>query len=388
MAASTAIAAVGAGAATAGAVNSIVKGSGSGGTQAQADAQGAQAEADRQQALGLWNGLNTPTLNTTPHEGQTWLQDFNPQTYDPYIGSVQNIQDSPQARADEMTSLGQLQQFAKGGLQPADMIALGQIQRQQAAAGSSAGAAAADALRARGAGGAGAEYAARLAGDQQAANSTSGLYDNAMKAAMDRQLQAVNQSGAAASAIRGQDVGISAQMAAINNNFNTQVQNLRTAAAQNNATTRNNAQAANLAGHQAVANSNVLTDNTNLDRVNALAQQDFGNQTTKLQGQTNSLNGLSTLASANQAALSKQALGQDQSTTAGLEGLAGVAKSVSGPGGFFNTTTGGNTTNANGSSASFDPSTLGFNGDPNSAGAGDLQSLGFFNPLPSAPASS
>jgi hypothetical protein len=298
-------------------------GGGSGGGDSKAYDQAAEMRA--QQAADLWNNIQTPTLNTTPYSGQTWLQDFVPQTYQPWTGQVSQIQDSPEMRMGQLQALAQEQALAKGGLQPTDLITLQQIQQQQAGAGTSQAATAADALRNRGLGGAGAEYAARLAANQGAENQGASLYDAAMKAAFDRQQQAITQSGTMAGNIRTGDVNVSTTMANINNQFNTELQNLRTNAAQWAAQAQNAAQSANLAGRQGVANQNVTIGNQNLDRVNQLLQQGFNNQTTKIAGQTNALNKQQTLASAEAAAASQRAAGADQSSLAGLSGLSNAA---------------------------------------------------------------
>lgn len=219
-----------------------------------------------------------------------------------------------------------MQALAKGGLQPADLIALRQIQGSQGAAASSQSQAVQDQLRARGLGGAGASEAAMLSANQNAENSANGLYNNAMKAAMDRQTAAITSSANEAGAIRGQDNSISQQMAANNNAFNTQTIGIQNAAAISAMNNSNNAQAANLAGRQGVANSNVTTANANVALQNQQAQNAFNNQTTQISGQTNALNGQATLAGAQQAADALKANGADQSLTAGLNGLAGVAK--------------------------------------------------------------
>lgn len=296
-----------------------------------ADAAGQQAADLRQQASNLWTNLQLPTQNTTPLQGETWLQNYNPVNYTPYIGTESNVTDNPAMQAAQLQALSQTQALAKGGLQPADLIALQQIQQQQAGAATSQNQAAQDALRSRGEGGAGASYAATLAANQNAANSASTLYQNAATTAMNRQLTAIQAAAAQATTNRGQDDTISAQMAANNNAFNTQVQNLRTAAAQNAAANSNQAQAANLAGQQGVANSNVTTANQNVALQNQLAQNQFGNQTTQISGEANALGQQSTLASANQAALNQQTLGNDQQVTAGLQGIASAAKGFTTP---------------------------------------------------------
>lgn len=320
------IAYVGAAASAATAINSLANSP----SQSSADQWGQQATDYRQKASDLWNNVATPPFDTTPYSKQTWLQDFTPETYNPSILPQAQMSDSPQARSAILQALSQMQGFAKGGLQPADQIALNQIQQSQAGAASSNAATAADALRARGLGGSGAEYASRLAANQGASNAASSLYDNAMKAAMDRQLNATGQAGAMATGLRNQDTSISKQMADITNQYNSHIMDLQTNAAQNAANVRNAANMANLSGHQTTANNNVAIGNQNLDRNNTLQQQQFGNQTTKVAGQVNALNGQATNASANQAAVNGQIVGANQNVMAGVNGVINSFKNIPG----------------------------------------------------------
>ena len=117
--------------------------------QGQADEAGLRAEQLAQQSVDLWSNLQTPTLDRTPLVAQKWLEDFKPETYDPYIGQLSQMSDDPAMKALQQTALDQYGQLAKGGLQPADLIALDQIQRAQAGAATSQSAAAADALMIR-----------------------------------------------------------------------------------------------------------------------------------------------------------------------------------------------------------------------------------------------
>lgn len=335
---------VGAGAAVASAASSISKGSSA---SSQADAAGNQATADQQQALALWQQLQAPTLPTTPYQGDTWLQNYVPETYNPYIGTFTQMTDDPTSLAAENAALGQEQQFAKGGLQPADLVALQEIQQQQAGAGSSAAAQAISQLQAQGEGGAGASEAAMLSANQGAANNTDSLYQSAFQQALQRQVAAVGSAGTLAGNIRTQNDNVSQTMASNANQFNTEVQNLQTAAAANTANVENLAQAANLTGQQTTANEDVQTANQNADLSRAIAQQNFGNQDTIVTGQANALAGAATTSDASQSALSQQALGDSQQTTASLTGLAAAAKALS-------PTT---TTNANGTTSTTGGST-------------------------------
>jgi len=312
-----------------GGVASAAKGiAGGGGASGKSDTAGQMDAAYRQIATQLYNNLQVPELDKSQYGGYSWLKDFVPETYDPWVGQAYQMSDDQQSLDAQRQSLGQLQDFAKGGLQPADLVALQQIQQQQAGAGSSAAATAADALRARGLGGSGAEYAARIGANQQAANSSQQLYDSAMQQALTRQLNAVTGAGNLAGNIRQQSDNVSQQMANINNTFNSQVQQLRTNAAINSANVRNSANAANLAGRQNTANQNVDTANRNTDLTRQLQQQTFNNQLQKIAGQANSLTGQANLAGAQQAAYAQQAYGNNQSITNGLQAIAGGAKQI------------------------------------------------------------
>jgi hypothetical protein len=328
-----------AGAAVAGTVSNMTKSSGSSGSSSS-DAAGQQAEANAQEASQLWDNLQTPSYDTSSPQFQTWLQNYVPETYDPYVGQMTQMQDDTASLGAENQSLAQLQALSKGGLSPSDQVALQQLESSQAGSASSQAASAADALRARGLGGSGAEYASKLAANQNAANSPSTVYDNALKSAMDRQLQATTQAGTLAGNIRQQSDSVSNQMASISNAFNTQVQQLRTQAAANAANVRNQAQAANLAGLQSTANANVATSNANLQNQNSLKQQQFQNQESIISGKTNALNAQTNQALAQQAAANQQALGDSQQTQASLNGLVSAGKM------FMPTTTGTTSTSS------------------------------------------
>jgi len=315
------------GVAAAASAASAIKGLTSGPSQSQINAAGQQAADYRQQAYNLWKDLNLPDFNTTPYQGQTWLQNYAPETYDPYTGQVYLPGNDQGDLAAQQQALAQLQGLSKPGLLPSDLVQLGQIQRAQAGAASSNSQAAADALRQRGLGGAGAEYAATLAANQNAANNTSNLYDTALQTALQRQLQATTAAGNQSNTMQNQAMTLSQNMANANNQFNTEVQNLRTNAAQNAANVRNQAQLYNQQGQQGVANTNVATANQNLDRNNQFLQQNYNNMNTKLVGETNALNGQATQANAQQAALGQQAAGATAQFNNGLTGLSNLFNS-------------------------------------------------------------
>jgi hypothetical protein len=321
---------VGAAASAASAGSSIAKGAGG------ASSKPTQAQFNdymlRYAGEQLWDQpqFQAPDLSTTPYQGYKWLQDFTPETYQPWIGQVSQMSDDQASLDAQRAALAQEQQWARGGLTPTDMQTLAAIQQQQAGAASSAAATSADALRQRGLGGAGQEYAAMLAANQGASNNAQQFYGNAMQTALQRQLQATQNAGSLAGGIRQQSDAVSQAMANINNQFNSQVQQLRTNAAMNAAQTRNAAQAANLAGRQGVANENVDITNQNADLTRQIQQQNYNNRLQWLSGKTNAMNGVANYFGALDAAQGQQRQGAQQSMMNGLNQLANAGKQIAG----------------------------------------------------------
>lgn len=316
---------IGAAASAASAGSSIAKGMGGSGKLTDAEFNDMML---RYAAEQLYDNpaARPPTLSTTPYGGYTWLQDYVPQTVDnPYIPVESQMSDDQASLDAQRQALAQLQQFARGGLTPTDMQNLAAIQQQAMGANQSAAATAADQLRQRGLGGAGAEYAAMLSGNQQTANTAQQLYDSAFTTALQRQQQAIQNAGTLAGNIRQQSDTVSKAMADINNQFNMNVANIRNTAAQNAVQIRNAAQAANLAGRQSVANQNVDTANRNADLTRQIQQQQFNNQLQWISGKANAMNNQANYFGALDAAQNQQQYGANQSLTAGLTGLTNLA---------------------------------------------------------------
>ena len=183
-----AVGVVGAAASAASAAHSLAQGSKSSSTQAAADQANANAEADKQQALQYWQNVTTPTFNTTPFQTQSVVGTLTPQTYNPYIGQVQQIQDDTANRDNQQAAIAQLQQYAKGGLQPSDIAALNQIESSQAGADTSQNNSLLAQMQARGQGGAGSQYALEAANNQATSNNANSLYASALQTALQRQL--------------------------------------------------------------------------------------------------------------------------------------------------------------------------------------------------------
>lgn len=316
---------VGAGASVAGAANSIFNG----GPGSTSNAYGQQAQNYAQQAADLYNNLNTPSFNTQPLQSEPLAGTYTPQTYAPYVGQVYQMSDDPAALASENQALTQMQGFTGNGLNPAELAALAPIQQAQAAAATSQGNTALAQLGAQGDAGAGAAYATQLAANQNAANSSQSLYNTALQNALTNQMNAINSSGSMASNIRGQSANISQAMAGINNQFNTEVQNLKTSAAANAANAYNQAAQYNITNQQNLAGTNTGIANTSQQYGNTLTQQGFANTLGKVSGQANALVGQENLANAEQSAAASQNLGQQQTISTGLNSLANYASTGS-----------------------------------------------------------
>lgn len=311
-----------------------------------ANAAGQQAADYRQQASDLWNNLTLPNIQYQPYQNQVWQGDYTSSGYDPSIGSVTQVQDSPAARQAEVDSINQLSPFAKGGLTPSDIANLNQIQRTQLGAGASGAKGIISDLASRGQAGSGATEMAQLASDQGAADSSASSYTAAMQAAMSRQMDAIKAGVADNAALRGQDTSLSKQMADIANTFNSQTSAARNAAASFAASARNTAAAATTTGKQNVANTNTATGNTNITRQNeTIPQLNFTDAQAKIAGQSAALVGQSQQASAQQAALSQNAAGQEAS---GLNAVNAVSKAVNQIFPQNSTSTNGNVSAANG----------------------------------------
>lgn len=315
-----------------------------------------QALGLQQQASGLWQNLQVPNLQYTPY---SWLQDYVPQTYNADVEPFSQINPDTADASTVENALSQLGQFAQGGLNNTDKVALSQIERQQQGAGNANNQAVIDDLRSRGEGGSGSELAARLSGDQSAADNANTLYSNALQTALQRQLAAVQGQGSLAQGEQATQNQTQQAMATLANQFNENVMGLRTQAASDAANAQNTAQQVNIQGKQGLANANI-------DQAHNIQQQNFANQEGKVTGQANSLIGQSSGDFAAAAAAGAQANAAEQNSIAGvgaaLTGAKTGAQIANNPGGFSLTganITGNNSANSSSSSPSFIDSTNG-----------------------------
>lgn len=311
--------------------------------------------AQEQQAVNLIAGVPLPTINQTPYSTYAEPTQYQPVNYNPYLGSATTVALNPTDMAAEQGTLGQLQQFANGEWLPTDQQSLDALQRSNNGAASNAAAQAEQSLESRGEGGGGASTVARMMAEQQAGNADQASGLGLAQAAINRQLAAINGAGSLESTITGQDFTQNTDNANILNQFNSQVQNLKTQAAATAAANTNAASQFNIQNKQAIDTANVNTQNQNLDRTNTLNQTGFNNEMSKATEQANAMFGLATGMDQGQAAAAQNA----QAAAAGTR--ANIALGIQGASAFngSNTNNGSNGSSSTGSNPNSLPNVVG-----------------------------
>lgn len=262
-----------------------------GGIAVLAGAAGKGGKQDYENALRLWQKLQTPgfDMSTLTAPELQMVAQMQAQQYSPQVsGQLALGEESPQARQAQVRALQQMQQVAQEGLPQADALAAQEMQRQAGAAHQRYTQAALNQLAAQGRLGGGADIAARLGAGQQAAELARGVSSDINRDAMMRRLQAIQQSGQFASGLRGQDIDFSMRNALERNAYNQWLSGLNTNVAAQNALARERAQNYNVGTAQGIANQNVANRYANQERnqqyLNQLRQQGFTNDVTRTQG--------------------------------------------------------------------------------------------------------
>jgi hypothetical protein len=265
--------------------------------QQQAQAQLNAANAAQQQALGQWNGISAPSVESQ----QLNLQDYanagnlnlqNEQALQQGPNALGNIQTDPRLVQAQMSALQQLSQTGQMGMTPAEQAALNQAQNNAASQAQAKNAQIMNQFAATGMGGSGAQLAAQLnnsqASAQQLANNSNQVAQNAQQNA----LQAISQAGTLGGQMQAQSFGQQAQVAAAQNyinQFNTQnsqqVQNQNVQAA-------NAAALRNLNNQQQIMNQNTQLGNQQQQYNKQLLQQQFNNQAALAAGRSGQYNGI------------------------------------------------------------------------------------------------
>ncbi len=278
----------------------------------------------------LWQQLKDPEfdMRTLTAPQLQMVGEIAPEVYDAVLADGAALpEDSPLMRRAQTQSLKQMQEISRDGLPLADRLAADRAQGAvQQGFNRSQGAVARD-LRERGRMGAGEELRSRLLAGQGTGELAARMGKDLTATALGRRENAILTSAGMGGQIRGQDIGLSRARTSATNRFNEQLMGYQTNAARYAADARARANAYNVGTRQRVADTNTMSTyeaaRANLERQNRLRQQKFGNEVTKLGGQSNAMMARANAELAQDAAQQQniQAIGQGVGQAAG--GVAG-----------------------------------------------------------------
>lgn len=224
-------------------------------------------------------GTLTPELENLVNQGSSQMNNV--------MGNI-----DPRLMQAQMGALGKLQQLGKGGLQPADMAALSQIQRSSDQDAQAKSQQVLQDAQQRGEGGSGSSLASQLIGAQMGADRMASQNGSVGANVSQAALQALMQAGQMGGAMQGQQFGEQSQVAQAQdaiNKFNAQNQQ---AVGNQNTQLSNYGQQYNLQNLQNVMNQNTGLANQQQLYNNQLQQQNYANQLGKLQGMTGQQNSM------------------------------------------------------------------------------------------------
>lgn len=300
-----------------------------------------KADRLRQQAIDAFNSIKTPALADL----QVQLNDYvnqgiitPEQAEASLLGSnaFDSIATDPSNTAAQKLALTQLQQIgSQGGMTAIDKAQMNDISDEQNQQNRSQNEATMQQARQRGVGGSGVSQVNQLINEQGNADRAARSGTQVAANAQARALQAIMQAGQLGGQMQAQEYGEQANKANAQNaiqQFNAQTQ---TANNQYNTAAANNAQAANVANAQNVANMNTQTQNANKQYNAQQNQTVFNDNLAKANGVAGTYNNWANDAS--------QAAAKDQAANVGLtSGLIGAgATTLAGPAGgaLFSTMT-------------------------------------------------
>lgn len=256
--------------------------------------EGGAAQID--EILQLWDALPLPEYDKrnllAPH--LVSAGDMGAETYevaDP--GGAALIGEDPALRTSQLRGLQRAEQRADSGMTLADRLRADEAQRSVSAEIDRARDTITTDLARRGRAGSGRELALRLASLDDQAESARGAGSDIAQMSLAEQLMAEQTAADMAGRIRGADLSKEAQNAAIQNNYNAFLANLRTQANANAAAAKERAKMYSLGNRQRISDANIgsqyTTQRENQANLNNLANQMFGARATKLGGQTGAL---------------------------------------------------------------------------------------------------
>jgi len=284
-------------------------GSFAGNLAVMAGGAGSGGENEMKLRVALWQKLQTPEFDPRDlsWEELQVLSQESPTLYQAIVpDEVKLAMDSPELQASQMGSLGQMEQVAREGNPLADRLAAQQARGQVEGAARQGDQSILRDLAQRGRLGGGDEIQARLGASQNAQSLASQLGNQLQLNSQNNRMNAIGQANQMAGSMRAQNFGQSQANANILNNFNQMAANFQNQTAAANAARKTTAQANNAATTQRIGETNAMgrmsTEAQNLANRNALRQNVFNNDVTKIQGTTGTLGDLANTKYAEQAA--------------------------------------------------------------------------------------
>lgn len=254
-----------------------------------------KAAADRAAALQQWMDINIPSVE----EQKVYLSklksagELTPEmeaivTAGP--SAMEGISVDPRMKDHQLKSLETLGGLGNSGLSAQDRASLGEIRRNTARETTARDESILQDMARRGAGGSGAELAARMMSSQAANEDASVQGDRIAAMAQKNKLDAIAAAGQLGGQMRSQEFGEQSDILKSKDIANRFDAANRQSVYSRNTNANNNAAAANLANDQRIMDGNTNLDNQQEVNNKGLVQTRFDNQTKKATGTSAALN--------------------------------------------------------------------------------------------------
>ena len=256
-------------------------------------------EDEYKQALQYLASVQTPEFNQreiAPAQ-MGMVGEYQPQQYGMQLRSEDpaTVAGSPDMRQQQLQALEHLADYSGRDLPLSEQLATQEIQRSMGAESSRLTDSAMNQMAMRGNLGGGQEAVLRAGAGQAGMERARGMGSDLMQQAIQARLQALGMGSDIAGQVRGQDLQEQGTNANAMNRFNEWVSQLGTRAAEQNAASRQQSLDQTLGERQRIADFNKMnvqgTQESNLDRQNRLLQQDFSNEFSKAQAQSQAAGG-------------------------------------------------------------------------------------------------
>lgn len=287
---------------------------------------GKGGEGSLRQAFEIFNKLETSNFDMrslSPPEIRVFAEAF-PQVYDAVIKGQPTLPEvSQEGRGAQLWGLSRFETIAREGLPTAQRMAVDEAQRQVAGGSRAIEDQILQDMAQRGRLGGGDEIAARLAGASASQNLAAEQGRNVAEMSLQNMLAGTQGAFGAGGQIRASDEAMSRSRADAMNRFNELASTLGTNAAAANAAARERVMMFNVGTRQRTGEESALarygTEESNINRQNALRGQKFGQEVTKATGESNALTDIADLQEKRrlQTIMAAQSIGQGAGGAAG-----------------------------------------------------------------------